>query len=127
MQVGSTIIGQFLMQSSGQKASHLKEMLAPLLAVVVAHTMFCCIAQDLVESVSDMSKANDWFLVAPDFTDYMRAQVCSLQQCNACSSSAGTSSICAYSVSLLPWLLMFITAIGVCLESRPDSITYDEC
>ncbi len=31
--------------------------------------------QDLVESVSDMSKANDWFLVAPDFTDYMRAQV----------------------------------------------------
>ena len=30
-------------------------------------------AQDLVESVSDMSKANDWFLVAPDFTDYMRA------------------------------------------------------
>lgn len=27
-----------------------------------------------MESVSDMSKANDWFLVAPDFTDYMRAQ-----------------------------------------------------
>ena len=23
-----------------------------------------------------MGKANDWFLVAPDFTDYMRAQVC---------------------------------------------------
>lgn len=31
--------------------------------------------QDLVDSVSDMSKANDWFLVAPDFTDYLRAQV----------------------------------------------------
>ena len=31
--------------------------------------------QDLADSVSDMSKANDWFLVAPDFTDYMRAQV----------------------------------------------------
>lgn len=31
--------------------------------------------QDLADSVSDMSKSNDWFLVAPDFTDYMRAQV----------------------------------------------------
>lgn len=31
--------------------------------------------QDLADSVSDMSKANDWFLVAPDFTEYMRAQV----------------------------------------------------
>ncbi|CAL5225473.1 g8295 [Coccomyxa viridis] len=30
--------------------------------------------QDLADSVSDMSKSNDWFLVAPDFTDYMRAQ-----------------------------------------------------
>lgn len=31
--------------------------------------------QDLVESVSLMNDSNnDWFLVAPDFTDYMRAQ-----------------------------------------------------
>ena len=37
-------------------------------------TRFDTLLQDLVESVSDMGKANDWFLVAPDFTDYMRAQ-----------------------------------------------------
>ena len=30
--------------------------------------------QPLADSISDMSKGNDWFLVAPDFTDYMRAQ-----------------------------------------------------
>ncbi len=38
--------------------------------------MFCVGAvQDLVESVSVMNDSNnDWFLVAPDFTDYMRAQ-----------------------------------------------------
>ena len=31
--------------------------------------------QDLVESISVMNDSNnDWFLVAPDFTDYMRAQ-----------------------------------------------------
>ncbi|KAK9840953.1 hypothetical protein WJX81_002313 [Elliptochloris bilobata] len=30
--------------------------------------------QDLADSISDMSKGNDWFLVAPDFTDYLRAQ-----------------------------------------------------
>ena len=36
-----------------------------------------CIVQDLVESVSVMNDHNnDWFLVAPDFTDYMRAQAC---------------------------------------------------
>ena len=37
--------------------------------------------QDLADSVSDMSKANDWFLVAPDFTDYMRAQVSPAATC----------------------------------------------
>lgn len=37
--------------------------------------------QDLVESVSVMNdKNNDWFLVAPDFTDYLRAQVQPLQR-----------------------------------------------
>jgi hypothetical protein len=41
----------------------------------------CAVMQDLADSVSDMSKANDWFLVAPDFTDYMRAQV-RFPQCN---------------------------------------------
>lgn len=30
--------------------------------------------QDLVDNVNDMSKANDWFLLANDFTDYLRAQ-----------------------------------------------------
>jgi starch phosphorylase len=29
---------------------------------------------DLADSVNDMSKGNDWFLVANDFADYMRAQ-----------------------------------------------------
>ena len=33
-----------------------------------------CAEQDLADSISDMSKGNDWFLVAPDFTDYLRAQ-----------------------------------------------------
>ena len=34
--------------------------------------------QDLADSVYDMKKGNDWFLVAPDFADYLRAQVGSL-------------------------------------------------
>ena len=37
-----------------------------------------CHMQDLADSVFDMEKGNDWFLVAPDFADYLRAQVCSL-------------------------------------------------
>ena len=37
-----------------------------------------CYMQDLADSVYDMKKGNDWFLVAPDFADYLRAQVCSL-------------------------------------------------
>lgn len=28
-----------------------------------------------MDSVNDMTKGNDWFLVANDFADYMRAQV----------------------------------------------------
>ncbi len=44
--------------------------------VVKEPAVECGVAvQDLADSVSDMSKSNDWFLVAPDFTDYMRAQV----------------------------------------------------
>ncbi len=38
-----------------------------------------CAEQDLADSISDMSKGNDWFLVAPDFTDYLRAQARSRQ------------------------------------------------
>ncbi|KAK9849013.1 hypothetical protein WJX84_009521 [Apatococcus fuscideae] len=30
--------------------------------------------QDLVDNVNDMSKANDWFLLGNDFSDYLRAQ-----------------------------------------------------
>ena len=30
--------------------------------------------QDLVDSVNDMTKGNDWFLVANDFASYMDAQ-----------------------------------------------------
>lgn len=30
--------------------------------------------QDLVDNVNDMTKGNDWFLVANDFADYCRAQ-----------------------------------------------------
>jgi len=52
----------------------------------------CCSLQDLADSVSDMSKANDWFLVAPDFTDYMRAQVILAQQFQL------TASACAHFV-----------------------------
>ena len=37
-----------------------------------------CHMQDLADSVYDMEKGNDWFLVAPDFADYLRAQVCHL-------------------------------------------------
>ena len=37
-----------------------------------------CYMQDLADSVYDMEKGNDWFLVAPDFADYLRAQVCHL-------------------------------------------------
>jgi glycogen phosphorylase len=29
---------------------------------------------DLVDSITDMTKGNDWFLVANDFTTYMEAQ-----------------------------------------------------
>lgn len=32
------------------------------------------VTQDLADSVSDMSKGNDWFLVANDFASYMSAQ-----------------------------------------------------
>lgn len=31
-------------------------------------------AQDLADSVNDMTKGNDWFLVANDFASYMDAQ-----------------------------------------------------
>ena len=30
--------------------------------------------QDLVDNVNDMTKGNDWFLVANDFATYMKAQ-----------------------------------------------------
>ena len=30
--------------------------------------------QDLVDNVNDMTKSNDWFLLANDFADYLRAQ-----------------------------------------------------
>ena len=30
--------------------------------------------QDLVDNVNDMTKSNDWFLVANDFASYMDAQ-----------------------------------------------------
>lgn len=30
--------------------------------------------QDLVDNVNDMTKSNDWFLVANDFASYMEAQ-----------------------------------------------------
>lgn len=39
------------------------------------HDSTCPFAQDLVDSVNDMSKGNDWFLVANDFASYMDAQV----------------------------------------------------
>ena len=30
--------------------------------------------QSLVDNVNDMTKSNDWFLLANDFADYMKAQ-----------------------------------------------------
>ena len=50
--------------------------------------------QDLADSVSDMSKANDWFLVAPDFTDYMRAQVSPLRHAAAPAVASGLHEGC---------------------------------
>ena len=33
-----------------------------------------CTAQDVVDNVNDMTKSNDWFLLANDFATYMAAQ-----------------------------------------------------